>query len=153
MVFQTFLLHIEKKNNSNLTLGLLHSYCSCVLELLLLLKASLTAKTEVCPQICALGTCVAFEKAAHLRHSSNCLIVGEEIPKLQGCLFVYSVFFRLLGLQPLRYPTSQAFAWPQCLIAPWIQPSADPTPFPLPIFTFLSLVQGGLSGFMCLLQL
>lgn len=130
MVFQTFLLHIEKKSNCNLTLGLLHSYCSCVLELLLLPKASLTAKTEVCPQVCALGTCVAFEKAAHLRNSSNCLLVGEKLSKLQGCLFVYSVFFRLLGLQPLRYPTRQAFAWPQCLIAALDPAQCRSSPFP-----------------------
>lgn len=130
MVFQTFLLHIEKKNNCNLTLGLLHSYCSCVLELLLLPKASLTVKTEVCPKVCALGTCVTFEKAAHLRSSSSCLLVGEEIPKIQGCLFVYSAFFRLLGLQPLRYPTNQAFAWPQCLIAALDSAQCRSSPFP-----------------------
>lgn len=117
------------------------------------LRHLLTVKTEICPQVCALDTCVAFEKAAHLRNSSNCLLVGEELPKPQGCLFVYSVFFRLLGLQPLRYPTSQAFA---CVwLLPWIQPSVDPAPFPLWhswSFPSLSLVQGGLFGLMCLLE-
>lgn len=80
-------------------LVLLHSYCSCVLESLLSSRTSLIVKAEVCPWICVLGACVAFEKAKHLRNSRacNCSLLDEEVLKLQSCLSVYSVFFRLLG--------------------------------------------------------
>lgn len=80
-------------------LVLLHSYCSCVLESLLSSRTSLIAKAEVCPWICVLGACVAFEKAKCLRNSRgcNCSLLDEEILKLQSWLSVYSVFFILLG--------------------------------------------------------
>lgn len=122
MAFQTFLLHIEKKNNCNLTLGLLHSYCSCVLELLLLPQASLTVKTEVCPQVCALGT---FEKAAHLRNSTNCLLVGEGYPGSRAACLCTQCSLDFWACSHWDTQPGKHLLGHSVWLLPWIQPSAD----------------------------